>query len=708
MDKILSKNDEIKDDIQEQINLLNKSNPETIEDILKLNNDLLLNEQEQKKILQDNIASLTEQRDSLEIGSYEWNLVNDQISTYNEQLEDANKSILDQITNIRNIEANAVIDDLNDSLNTFTQTVSNLQKQLDLLKTWKPEDYNSISALMNNIISANTSELTTLQSNIDQLLYKRNQAIGEEEWKLWNDQLEKAYTREANLIQENANLRKELLQTEFNQQNKELEKILFGEDLEDIQDRIEQQKEYYDTYFEGEEKAYTLSQLRVQLNKDLRDNGLSEQDLNYFNQKIDLMEVASKITKDEYETLKKELAIKEAQYKLDNLMKQKTIQQLTKLEDGTWDYVYVANQDEIDKAQNELDEAKIDWIKWNRDLGLKQQQEEIDNKKEYYDDILEIQQNALDGQYENQAEFEQAIDKLNSKLGTKYKGTWTSIVQSQLVANGQLSTYFSEMKNSYSTFTTDMINFTEQLSTTLQNSANAMTTAVESMADAIERLVNLQSQQGAVQAQQNRANNSYDEQAAEMEQNNAGGNIPNVNTNKVWNVGYPSAQNEIPNVVVTDENGNTIPVTVTRTNANNFAVTPVNPYKTGKVYTLKVGSTIQKFTTSPTGSYSEGGVIDYSGIAQVHGSSNSPEVMFNSSQASKLYEIVKNLPKFDINKYISNIKLPDFSKLAGSKTEGRTEQHFHINKLEFPNVRDSKDIENAILNLPRIAIQYAK
>lgn len=38
----------------------------------------------------------------------------------------------------------------------------------------------------------------------------------------------------------------------------------------------------------------------------------------------------------------------------------------------------------------------------------------------------------------------------------------------------------------------------------------------------------------------------------------------------------------------------------------------------------------------------------------------------------------------------------------------KTEQVFNISKLEFPNVKNSKDIEDALLNLPRIAKQYVR
>lgn len=35
-----------------------------------------------------------------------------------------------------------------------------------------------------------------------------------------------------------------------------------------------------------------------------------------------------------------------------------------------------------------------------------------------------------------------------------------------------------------------------------------------------------------------------------------------------------------------------------------------------------------------------------------------------------------------------------------------TEQHFHIGKLEFPNVRTAEEVKRAIIDLPRVTVQY--
>lgn len=103
------------------------------------------------------------------------------------------------------------------------------------------------------------------------------------------------------------------------------------------------------------------------------------------------------------------------------------------------------------------------------------------------------------------------------------------------------------------------------------------------------------------------------------------------------------------------------------------------------------------------GSYAEGGVVDYTGLAKVHGGTNNAEVMFNSSQASKLYNWVKNLPvsipKLPIS--MPNLNIPSLDNLQLA-TQGMTLQVDNLIKVEgnldekvLPSI---KDISQQVLN----------
>jgi len=47
--------------------------------------------------------------------------------------------------------------------------------------------------------------------------------------------------------------------------------------------------------------------------------------------------------------------------------------------------------------------------------------------------------------------------------------------------------------------------------------------------------------------------------------------------------------------------------------------------------------------------YSQGGVVDYTGVAMLHGRKNAPETIFNAHDSAKLYDLVHNTPNLMAN-----------------------------------------------------------
>lgn len=81
-------------------------------------------------------------------------------------------------------------------------------------------------------------------------------------------------------------------------------------------------------------------------------------------------------------------------------------------------------------------------------------------------------------------------------------------------------------------------------------------------------------------------------------------------------------------------------------------------------------------------SFSEGGVVDYTGLANVHGTPNSSEVTFNAKQALGLYNFVKAIPTQTFSK--PTFATPDFS----SKSQ---ESIVHLNVDNLINVNGNID-----------------
>lgn len=85
--------------------------------------------------------------------------------------------------------------------------------------------------------------------------------------------------------------------------------------------------------------------------------------------------------------------------------------------------------------------------------------------------------------------------------------------------------------------------------------------------------------------------------------------------------------------------------------------------KTGAKYPYRLdsenGTALGWYKKEQLQAYSNGGTIDYTGLAMVHGSPNSPETAFNATDSKKLYNLVhnsSNLAETIINKMLPDIK----------------------------------------------------
>ena len=80
--------------------------------------------------------------------------------------------------------------------------------------------------------------------------------------------------------------------------------------------------------------------------------------------------------------------------------------------------------------------------------------------------------------------------------------------------------------------------------------------------------------------------------------------------------------------------------------------------------------------------YDAGGVVDYTGLAIVHGSPNAVETVFNAEQGKKLYDFVKNLPN---NMNFLNVRLPQLNipLFKNNATSQTTENHYHFENLNI-------------------------
>lgn len=123
----------------------------------------------------------------------------------------------------------------------------------------------------------------------------------------------------------------------------------------------------------------------------------------------------------------------------------------------------------------------------------------------------------------------------------------------------------------------------------------------------------------------------------------------------------------------------------------------VNAIKGSSSSSKKSSSSSSKSSSSSGGrkaadkasNFAEGGVVDYTGGANVHGTSTHSEVVFNSTDAKKLYDLIhnntlSNLENDVINKLSSIVdNIGDYSKDNGTNIK--------IDNINLPSVKNGND-----------------
>ena len=88
-------------------------------------------------------------------------------------------------------------------------------------------------------------------------------------------------------------------------------------------------------------------------------------------------------------------------------------------------------------------------------------------------------------------------------------------------------------------------------------------------------------------------------------------------------------------------------------------------------------------------SYAEGGIIDYTGEADVHGDSQHSEVVFNSRDAKNLWEMIHRSNDKTLENDILNKLSSVFSFIDSNGNN--TNPSININTINLPSVKNGND-----------------
>ncbi|MGE6347852.1 phage tail tape measure protein [Bacillus mycoides] len=364
-----------------------QGNNEAIEELNRQLQDATLTDDQAEKIKQqiasyekDNVSAQNGIKDSIKKRfEFEFSLLNKAVKEY-----DKASSSLDYLTSIVN---------LLDKNNTTTKGTI-LGEQLNVEQSKNAEIKKSLNYL-----------------NQQLGLYEK----GSFEWNLINAQVEQ-YNKQLNdSNKELLQINKNIMDNSFDNITGKMEKELFGGKTQKAW------KQHQELWIEGLEREIALEKMY----KRMADLGTSINE-----DKLALLDKQEKLSKFEMDYLNKQLDIVELQNKINNLNQEKKIQTLKQNEFGQWDWVYEADQKELDQAKEELEKSKLELQKMEESA-----------REDYLSQLDKILGNAKDGDYESVAEFENAV----KELGEAFESILGDFPQIQ-------SDYVKELIDTYSKY----------------------------------------------------------------------------------------------------------------------------------------------------------------------------------------------------------------------------------------------------------------
>ncbi|MGP1412150.1 MAG: hypothetical protein ACTTKD_10000 [Peptoanaerobacter stomatis] len=451
-DTVNQKIDELKSKIDEQT-------AKDVEMQYKMTDDIL----KQQKNLAENYMNTTRQKylDGINsnMSTDALRKLKDEYADAQRQFNDIEKSIKDNITARYEYEFSLI----DKKVQKYTDAQDSINQKMKILNSaTDSKDYRQQMSLNEKLVTSYNEQLKTLVSEYDKLVNQQGKfGVGSYEWNLFEEKI-KAVNKQIGSVNENiastiANNKKlagQRLDYVFETQNKGVEKALLNNKTkEQIQRENDKKKEYYQKYLEGLEKEHALDLLK----RDLRKEEISD-----FDTILSQMEISAKITRDEYETLQKQIVVKKLEKALDKALGNLTEKSYVKNDDGTWDWKYQENQDLVKDLQDKLTQAKINLLKWQKELELKKSDNKLNDVNKFLSDLKDLQKRAINGEFKNKDEFNEELKKLG--LDQKDNSIWEDLQKSKMFdKNGNFGNIIQLMSKSFENYQTELTGLNSRL-----------------------------------------------------------------------------------------------------------------------------------------------------------------------------------------------------------------------------------------------------
>lgn len=352
----------------------------------------------------DNLNALQDlDKEMLEYYGNTIDLANDELSKYTDHMEHLT-SVLDHYRSI--ITLLGKDKDYDKVLSVLNGTAQTKKNNFDASKQWyeslKRERDAAAAALAN---STDEAEREVLQKNYDAILAAFDEAE--------EDMLSKA--------EEYGEVLKEILTTKMEQAADEMNKQLSTTKVsingnnfnisgwDALNDALDRMSSYQDEYLTKTNQIYEMNKLLNNVNQaiDKTNNQAAKNRYQQFTKEIEQLRDKDKLSQLELEIAQAKYKVLEAQIALEEAQNAKSTVRLQRDNEGNFGYVYTADQEKVNDAQQALADAENDLYNIRLDATNKYGQQKLQYEKELADKLAELDQKAAEDAVYRETTYQQ-------------------------------------------------------------------------------------------------------------------------------------------------------------------------------------------------------------------------------------------------------------------------------------------------------------
>ena len=272
-----------------------------------------------------------------------------------------------------------------------------------------------------NRVKALQDTLAAEQANEIEAKEHLNDAKTEEDKKYWQNQIDMINDRQAEIQDQILSSTEEMMQNVTQIYNDYLKNILddfekevagsFGS-LEKLQDAYDKKKTKNDEYLKDYKKLYELDKLSRQLNKALDDNPSIKTKTSLRKLQEDINKAQQngvKLSEYDLEVLQKRYNLKMAEAALDDARNAKTQVRLVRNNEGSFGYIYTANDENVDSAVQDYEDKLFDLQDLNEKYIEEMGAAFVETQKKMVDELSKIQLE----DFESLTEYKKAVDEVS-------------------------------------------------------------------------------------------------------------------------------------------------------------------------------------------------------------------------------------------------------------------------------------------------------